>query len=207
MTETAVRNLELDIAGRSCAACAARLQKTLNGLDGVTASVNYATEKATVTMPSGYDPHSLVAEVAKAGYTAVLAQPHAHTDPATPADDPELTSLRNRLATAVVLATPVLLLAMVPALQFRNWQWVSLILATPVVAWSGRPFHQAAWANLKHRAATMDTLVSVGTLAAFVWSLYALWWGSAGRPGMRHGFELFARTGDGGANIYLAVAA
>ncbi|HKI41940.1 MAG TPA: cation transporter, partial [Mycobacterium sp.] len=151
MTTAAADNIELTITGMTCASCAARIEKKLNRLDGVAATVNYATEKATVTVPSGYDPHALVAEVEKAGYTAALPQqrqePASATAEAT--DDPELRSLRTRLITAVVLASPVIAMAMIPALQFPYWQWVSLALATPVVGWAGRPFHSAAWANLQ----------------------------------------------------------
>jgi Cu+-exporting ATPase len=204
MTTAAVRSLELDIAGMSCASCAARLEKTLNKLDGVTATVNYATEKAQVEVPPGYDPQSLLTEVEKAGYTAVL--PHQRRETSTANDDPELVSLRRRLITALVLATPVIALAMIPALQFRDWQWASLALAAPVVLWAGWPFHAAAWANLKHGAATMDTLISIGTLSAFAWSLYALVLGTAGDPHAHHHFQLTAAR-SGGSNIYLEVAA
>jgi P-type Cu+ transporter len=202
MTTAAVRNLELDIAGMTCASCAARLEKTLNQLDGVTATVNYATEKALVEVPTGYDAQSLVTEVKKAGYTAVL--PQQREDSA--ANDPELASLRRRVVASLVLATPVIALAMIPVLQFRGWQWVSLALAAPVVLWAGWPFHAAAWANLKHGTATMDTLISIGTLSAFVWSLYALFLGTAGNPHAHHHFQLTA-THSGGGNIYLEVAA
>jgi P-type Cu+ transporter len=204
MTTSAVSNVELDIAGMTCASCAARLEKALNKLDGVTATVNFAMERATVTVPAGYDPQSLVAEVEKAGYTAVL--PQRQDEPAT-ADDVELASLRSRLIASAVLATPVIAMAMIPALQFRYWQWASLALAAPVVVWAGRPFHAAAWANLKHGAATMDTLISIGTLSAFLWSLYALFFGTAGEAGMRHGFALTVTPTDGAGNIYLEVAA
>ncbi|WAJ45450.1 heavy metal translocating P-type ATPase [Mycobacterium sp. Aquia_216] len=207
MTTSAVSNLELDITGMTCASCAARLEKALNKLDGVTATVNFALERASVTVPAGYDPQSLVAEVEKAGYTAVL--PQRREEPAATADDVELASLRSRLITSIVLATPVIAMAMIPALQFRNWQWASLALAAPVVVWAGQPFHAAAWANLKHRAATMDTLVSIGTLSAFLWSLYALFFGTAGQHHLHHGFSLTLATapGDGAGNIYLEVAA
>ena len=206
----AMNNIELKIAGMTCASCAMRIENTLNSLDGVNATVNYATEKATITVPPGYDPRALIAEVEKTGYTAVLPQIHReHAEPLAgpPTEESELRSLRNRLITAMVLATPVILMAMIPALQFRYWQWASLALAAPVVVWAGRPFHTAAWANLKHGAATMDTLISVGTLSAFVWSLYALFLGTAGEPGMRHRFELTVTPSDGAANIYLEVAA
>jgi len=199
MTTTPARDIELEIGGMTCASCAMRIEKKLNKLDGVNATVNYATETATVTVPAGYGPQALIAEVEKTGYTASLPKPTT--------DDPELTSLRNRLVVAFVLATPVILMAMIPAWEFRYWQWVSLILATPVIVWAGRPFHAAAWANLKHGAATMDTLVSVGTLSAFLWSVYALFLGTAGEPGTRHTFELTAARSDGAANIYFEVAA
>jgi P-type Cu+ transporter len=197
-----MKSIELEIAGMTCASCAARIEKKLNRLDGVDATVNYATEKATVTIPSGYDARALIAEVEKVGYTAALPQ----REPQTP-DDAELASLRTRLVTAAVLAVPVILMAMIPGLQFRYWQWASLVLAAPVVLWAGRPFHSAAWANLKHGAATMDTLVSVGTLSAFLWSVYALFWGTAGQPDMHHGFQLTAARDDSACHVYLEVAA
>ncbi|MEE6179835.1 heavy metal translocating P-type ATPase [Mycobacterium sp. 050134] len=202
MTTAAVDHIELTISGMTCASCAARIEKKLNRLDSVAATVNYATEKATATAPSGYDPQTLIAEVERAGYTAALAPSRAPAG-----GDPELGALRARLTVAAVLAVPVIATAMTPAWQFRYWQWVSLALATPVVLWAGRTFHAAAWTNLRHRTATMDTLVSIGTLSAFLWSLYALFWGTAGEPGMRHGFELTVRRGDGAANIYFEVAA
>ncbi|WP_328589052.1 heavy metal translocating P-type ATPase [Mycobacterium interjectum] len=201
---TAVTNVELEIAGMTCASCAMRIEKKLNKLDGVGAQVNYATETAAVTVPAGYDAQALIAEVEKAGYTAAV--PRRESTPETP-ETIELAALRARLIAAIVLAVPVIAMAMIPALQFRHWQWASLALATPVIGWAGRPFHTAAWANLKHGAATMDTLVSVGTLSAFLWSLYALFFGTAGRAGMRHGFELTAARGDGATNIYFEVAA
>ena len=208
-TPTPVSTIELEIAGMTCASCAVRVEKKLNNLDGVNASVNYATEKATLIVPSGYDPQTLIAEVEKAGYTAALPRHREElTSEAGPEpDDPELASLRSRLVTAIVLASPVIAMAMIPALQFRYWQWASLALAAPVIVWAGRPFHAAAWANLKHGSATMDTLVSIGTLSAFLWSLYALFLGTAGEPGMRHSFQLTVTPSDGAANIYLEVAA
>ncbi|ONH24911.1 heavy metal translocating P-type ATPase [Pseudofrankia asymbiotica] len=204
-------SVELEIGGMTCASCAMRIEKKLNKLDGVEASVNLATEKARATVPAGYDPRLLIAEVEKTGYTARLPTPRKAADAAADAvreqPDHELTALRNRLAGAVVLAVPVIALAMVPALQFTFWQWAALALAWPVILWAAWPFHRAAWANLRHGAATMDTLVSVGTLSAFAWSLYALFWGTAGTPGMKHGFELSVAPTDGAANIYLEVAA
>ncbi|MBV8788676.1 MAG: copper-translocating P-type ATPase [Mycobacterium sp.] len=194
-------SIELEIAGMTCAACAARIEKKLNKLDGVAGTVNYATEKATVTVPVGYDPQLLIAEVDKAGYTASLPERSRERTV------DELTSLRNRLIIATVLTIPVIAMAMIPAAQFRYWQWASLVLAAPVVVWGGGPFHVAAWANLRRGVATMDTLISIGTLAAFGWSLYALFFGTAGRPGIHQGFEMTVRPGGGEANIYLEVAA
>ena len=162
--------VELLIGGMTCASCAARIEKKLNRMDGVSATVNYATEKARVTFGPAVTPADLVATVEKTGYTATLPAPPE--EPVTEADPAG--SLRLRLTVSAALSVPVVLMAMVPALQFPYWQWLSLILATPVVAWGGAPFHRAAWTNLRHGATTMDTLVSLGTLAAFGWSLYAL---------------------------------
>ena len=197
-------HIELEIAGMTCASCAARIEKKLNRLDGVAATVNYATEKAALTVPPGYDPRLLIAAVEQAGYTAALPREEPARQDAA---NPELTTLRARLITAAVLAGPVIAMAMIPALQFRYWQWASLVLAAPVVVWAGRPIHAAAWANLRHGAATMDTLVSIGTLAAFLWSLYALFLGTAGQPGMRDDFQLTVRPSDAAGSIYLDVAA
>ena len=203
-----LKGIELEIGGMTCASCAARIEKKLNKLDGVTATVNYATEKAKVTVPEDYDPALLVAEVVKTGYTAELPKPKEEAPAKTVADDdPELRSLRQRLIGAIVLSVPVIAMAMVPALQFTYWQWASLTLAAPVIVWAAWPFHKAAFVNLRHGAATMDTLISMGTGAAFLWSLYALFFGTAGVPGMKHPFELTLAPSDGAANIYLEVAA
>ncbi len=204
--------IELEIGGMTCASCANRIEKKLNKLDGVSATVNYATEKARVTVPAGYDPAVLVAEVEKTGYTAALPRPKNATGAqcgSSEADelDPELTSLRYRLIGAIVLTVPVIAMAMIPALQFTYWQWASLALAAPVIAWGAWPFHKAAWTNLKHGTATMDTLISLGTSVALLWSLYALFFGTAGMPGMTHPFELTIAPSDGAANIYLEVGA
>lgn len=209
-TDEPVTTVDLEIGGMTCASCAMRIEKKLNRLDGVTATVNYATEKASVTTPVGYDLATVVAEVEKTGYTAALPAPPE--DPAVAPDhdgarDTELLSLRDRLVASVVLAVPVVVLAMVPAWQFTYWQWASLALAAPVALWGAWPFHRAAWTNLRHGAATMDTLVSVGVLAAFGWSVYALFLGTAGEPGMTHGFELSVTPSDGAGNVYLEVAA
>ncbi|MBK3553638.1 cation-translocating P-type ATPase, partial [Streptomyces sp. MBT61] len=256
---------ELMIGGMTCASCAARVEKKLNRMEGVTATVNYATEKARVTFGEGLKLGDLVATVEKTGYTArpvaqppvpapapapestretgpdpapeVSPKPASESTPesapvptpeftpgsaAEPASDPtpdsvardaeaeqeaSLAALRQRLVVSAVLATPVVLLAMVPALQFDFWQWLSLTLAAPVVVWGGLPFHRAAWTNAKHGAATMDTLVSLGTLAAFGWSLWALFLGDAGMPGMRHGFDFTVARADATSTIYLEVAA
>ncbi|GAA2927978.1 heavy metal translocating P-type ATPase [Streptomyces argenteolus] len=268
---------ELTIGGMTCASCAARVEKKLNRMDGVAATVNYATEKARVSFTAGTTLDDLVATVEKTGYTARpvaraapapppsgsslrsegvgAAAPGAGTDeptgttqtagagaktaaitrPAGPpsaagatavretggADDADdamesaagraaadaSAALRQRLAVSVTLSVPVVLMAMIPALQFDNWQWLSLTLAAPVVVWGGLPFHRATWTNLRHGAATMDTLVSVGTLAAFGWSVWALFLGDAGMPGMRHGFDTAVTRSDPASTIYLEVAA
>ncbi|TDD25336.1 heavy metal translocating P-type ATPase [Nonomuraea diastatica] len=206
ITDDRQQAVELSIGGMTCASCANRIERKLNKLDGVTATVNYATEKANVTFPKDVDPQRLVAEVEKAGYTAGLpAPPQAET--AGQESQDELRPLRNRLITAVVLAVPVIAMAMVPPLQFTNWQWLSLTLAAPVVVYAGWPFHKAAWTNLRHGAATMDTLISIGTLAALGWSLWALFFGTAGMSGMTHPFEFTIERTDGSGNIYLEAAA
>ena len=202
--------VELDIEGMTCASCAARIEKKLNKLDGVQATVNYATERAHVEAPAGISAEELVAQIEAAGYTATVpttahadASEHgsAHQHGGEPID-----VLRTRLLISTVLAVPVVLLAMIPALQFRNWQWLSFALAGPVVVYGGWPFHRAAWVNLKHGAATMDTLISVGTIAAFGWSVYALFWGGAGEPGMTMSFTFDVARGPGQDEIYLEVA-
>ncbi|MFJ7949077.1 heavy metal translocating P-type ATPase [Streptomyces sp. NPDC096354] len=252
---------ELVIGGMTCASCAARIEKKLNRMDGVTATVNYATEKARVEFGAGTRLDDVIAIVEKTGYTARPLQRPAPTPPTAPppaspvpppatertpragdtrptekavteAADTEnpvdaaplarptdaadaadtdaadaLAALRQRLVVSAVLAAPVVLLAMVPAFQFDNWQWLSLTLAAPVVTWGGLPFHRAGWTNLRHGAATMDTLVSMGTLAAFGWSLWALFFGDAGMTGMRHGFDFTVSRADGSSTIYLEVAA
>ena len=161
-TPTATRHLDLPIEGMTCASCAVRIERTLNTLDGVDATVNYATERATVSFDGErVTPGELIAAIEAAGYAARLPAPNQD-------------GLRRRVVIAAALSAPVLALAMVPALQFDGWQWLSLVLATPVVLWAGLPFHSAAWRNLRHGATTMDTLVSLGTLAAWGWSVVAL---------------------------------
>jgi Cu+-exporting ATPase len=204
---TEERAVELTIGGMTCASCANRIERKLNKLEGVTATVNYATEKAKVTFPLGVDPQELINEVEKAGYTAALPAPPAPRETEEEPEDDGLRSLRQRLITSVVLGVPVIAMAMIPALQFMNWQWLSLVLAAPVVAYAGWPFHKAAWTNLRHGTATMDTLISMGTLAAFGWSVWALFFGAAGTPGMIHPFEFTIERADGSGSIYLETAA
>ena len=205
---TAPNLIELAIGGMTCASCAARIEKKLNRMDGVEATVNYATEKATVRYADDIAPADLIATVEKTGYTAVVPPPPEQAEAAA-AGEPvdELRTARTRLWVSAVLTLPVIVLAMVPAWQFDYWQWASLTLAAPVVVWGGLPFHRAALINLRHGAATMDTLVSLGTLAAFGWSLWALFLGDAGMPGMKHPFSLDITRGDGAGNIYLEAAA
>ncbi|GAA4560542.1 heavy metal translocating P-type ATPase [Streptomyces collinus] len=198
--------VELAIGGMTCASCAARVEKKLNRMDGVTATVNYATEKAKVSYSGGVSVGDLIATVEATGYTAREPAPPAEQTDEAPETD-ELRPLRERLVTAVVLSVPVVAMAMVPALQFAYWQWLSLTLAAPVVTYAAWPFHKAAFTNARHGAATMDTLISVGTSAAFLWSLWALFFGTAGTPGMTHPFELTIERTDGAGNIYLEAAA
>ncbi|WP_328422966.1 heavy metal translocating P-type ATPase [Micromonospora sp. NBC_00389] len=202
----APNRIELAIAGMTCAACAARIEKKLNRMDGVSATVNYATEKATVRYDDGVTPDDLIDTVRKTGYSAALPPPPAAAGPTEQPVD-ALRGPRTRLWVSVALSVPVILLAMVPAWQFDYWQWLSLTLAAPVVVWGGLPFHRAAWTNLRHGAATMDTLVSLGTLAAFGWSLWALFLGDAGMSGMTHPFRFDITRTDGAGNIYLEAAA
>ena len=199
-----VGEVELDITGMTCASCANRIERKLNKLEGVTASVNYATEKARVEYAGTVTTDDLLATVAAAGYAAAL--PTEVEQPVERPADPELESLRRRLVVSAVLTVPVVLLAMVPAWQFDAWQWASLTLASPVVVWGAWPFHRAAWVNLRHAATTMDTLVSMGVLAAYGWSLVALFGGTAGEIGMTHPFELGVQRGDGLGSIYLEAA-
>ncbi|MFT4186967.1 MAG: heavy metal translocating P-type ATPase [Aeromicrobium sp.] len=213
-TTTETREVELLIEGMTCASCANRIERKLNKLDGVEATVNYATEKAKVHFAADVAPETLVQTVEQAGYGARLPQPpvedgveaHEH-DPVEAHEHDPVEALRQRVIVSAVLSVPVIVMAMVPALQFTYWQWLSLTLAAPVVGWAGLPFHRATWTNLKHGTATMDTLVSMGTGAAFAWSLYALFFGTAGEPGMTHAFELTIARGDGAGDVYLEVAA
>jgi len=201
-----VTSVELRIGGMTCASCAARIEKKLNRLPGVQASVNFATEKARVVLPADLSVDEAIATVAATGYTAALPEAPKVTQDDEADEANEVALLRRRLVVSAVLTAPVLLLAMAP-LQFDNWQWLSFTLAAPVAVWGAWPFHRAAWANLRHAAATMDTLISVGVLAAFGWSLYALFIGAAGEPQMRMDFDLLGSRGSGANGIYLEVAA
>ncbi len=205
-TATNTEHVELPITGMTCASCANRIERRLNRLDGVTASVNYATERATIDFdPASVGADELVDAVEAAGYQANLPadEPEAASD--APGDDPSA-PYRTRLIFSAALSVPVLLMSMIPALQFDNWQWLSLQMATPVVLWGAWPFHRAAWTNLKHGTATMDTLISLGTLSAWLWSMYALFLGDAGMPDMRMQFELIPQAGTGSSQIYLETA-
>ena len=202
---SAVTEVDLDITGMTCASCAARVEKKLNRRPGVIATVNYGTDRAHIALPEGTSIDDAIATVEATGYTA--QRPRVEFDPEHAHDDPELRDLRRRVTISAILTAPVVALAMIPPLQFDYWQWISLALAAPVVAWGALPFHRAAWTNLRHGAATMDTLVSLGVGAAFVWSLYALFLGGAGDPGMRMSFHLLPSQGASNSEIYLEVAA
>ena len=198
--QTPATVVELDVQGMTCTSCAARIEKKLNRLDGVTATVNYATEKATVQVRDGVQPGALIATIEQAGYGATL--------PVETVDehDRELRALRRRLIISTALSVPVIVMSIVPALQFPGWQWVSLLLSLVVVGWAGWPFHRATLINLRHGQATMDTLISVGTVAALGWSVYAMVTGAAGEIGFRHDFEFRLVRHDGTANLYLEAA-
>ncbi|GAA3286654.1 heavy metal translocating P-type ATPase [Nesterenkonia halobia] len=208
-----VESVELEIGGMTCASCASRIEKKLNRLEGVTASVNYATEKARVeaASPDGRETlvERLVATVEKTGYQAEPSAPPAQDETGDGAEartDRELRGLRRRLVVAAALTVPIVAWAMVPALQYDYWGWASLVLSLPVVGWAGWPFHRAAAVNARHGAATMDTLISLGTLAAFGWSLYALVLGSAGEASMRHAFTFFPAESEATSAVYFEVA-
>ncbi|MBJ6647548.1 heavy metal translocating P-type ATPase [Streptomyces griseoincarnatus] len=205
-TTGADAEVELSVGGMTCASCAARIEKKLNRMEGVTATVNYATEKARVSYGAGVTVPDLIATVEATGYTAREPSPPDADEPQPPEED-ELRPLRDRLITAIVLSAPVVATAMIPPLQFEYWQWLSLTLAAPVVTYAAWPFHRAALTNARHGAATMDTLVSVGTTAAFLWSVWALFLGTAGTPGMTHPFEFTVARSDGAGNLYLEAAA
>ncbi|HEV7808453.1 MAG TPA: heavy metal translocating P-type ATPase [Solirubrobacteraceae bacterium] len=198
-------HLDLPIVGMTCASCAARVEQRLNRLDGVHASVNYATEQASVDYATDkLTPAELVATIEQAGYTATLPSRVRSDGDARPARGPG-TRLRLRLIFSAVASVPLLALGMIPALQFDNWQWLSLQLATPVLVWAGWPFHRAAWSNLRHASASMDTLISIGTIAAWTWSVISLFFLGAGEPGMRHALSLVPQRGGPVGDVYFEV--
>ncbi len=237
-TDPQQREAVIDIEGMTCASCVARVEKRLQKVEGVTASVNLATESARVSYPADLDADRLVEAVREAGYEGRLrarpgaaearvaaddgdhaAHEHAAHEHAAPdhadahsghvhdiEDRPGAVTLRTRLIVSAVLAAPVVALGMVPAWQFPGWQWVSLVLATPIVLWGGWPFHRATFANARHGAMTMDTLITLGTSAAYLWSVWALLFGTAGRIGMTHGMEPMGET-DATSLVYFEVAA
>ena len=202
---SALTEVDLDITGMTCASCAARVEKKLNRMPGVTATVNYGTDRAHIALPEGTSIDDAITTIEATGYTA--QRPRVKSDHERAHDDPELRDLRRRVTISAILTAPVVALAMIPPLQFDYWQWISLALAAPVVVWGALPFHRAAWTNLRHGAATMDTLVSLGVGAAFMWSLYALFLGGAGDRGMRMSFHVLPSQGAGNSEIYLEVAA
>jgi Cu+-exporting ATPase len=208
----APQRIELAIGGMTCASCAARIERRLNKLDGVTAAVNYATEKAQVQFPPSVSTSDLVQVIADTGYTATPPKLDAAAEDSTSVSgdddgyDEHTRSLRQRMRVSLALGVPVIAMSMIPPLQFTYWQWLALTLAAPVAVWGAWPFHRAALANLRHGTATMDTLISIGVLAAFSWSVYALFFGGAGHEGLRHGFSLTVARGSAGENIYLEVA-
>ncbi|MGW1892231.1 heavy metal translocating P-type ATPase [Streptomyces sp. NPDC002004] len=198
---------DINVGGMTCAACVRRVEKKLAKLEGVTATVNLATGLARVSHPAGVAPQDLVTAVEQAGYQAAL--PVREDDDA--AEDPDGAGAEarrevERLAVTALLALPVLVLSMAPALQFRNWQWLCFMLAAPVAVWSAWPFHIRALRALRHSTAIMDTLVSLGVVASFSWSVYALFWGGAGAPGMRMSFSLVPTASEGMAHVYLEAA-
>ena len=208
-SENIPQYLELKIGGMSCAACAAHIEKDLNKMPGVSASVNYATEKATITKSGDFGVKDFIKTVENAGYQVFKGEDteseNIENNPDSNGIEDELSALHKRLLISTMLAAPVICLAMIPPLQFDYWQWVSLALATPVTLWGAYPFHRAAFLNAKRGVTTMDTLISLGTLAAFIWSLFALFLGDAGMRGLTHDFQLIARPGEASSHIYLEV--
>ena len=199
--------VDLEIGGMTCAACAARIERSLNKVEGVTASVNYALETAHVEAPSDLDPEALIAVVEGAGYEARLpSRSEGDTDDGGGPED-RVDQLGRQVGLVALLAVPVVALGMVPAWQFTNWQWLSLMLTFPIATWGARRFHRAAWMNLRHGAATRDTLVSVGVGVAFLWSLWALYFGDAGVAGLRHEFSWTADRAHAASAVYFEVAA
>ena len=212
--DTVAQSVDLDITGMTCSSCANRIERSLNKLPGVSAEVNFALETAHVTAGPEVTEDDLVAAVSRTGYSASVRRSPAsgpggdleEGDARVDAASAERDSLRQRLVVSTVLTIPVVLMSVIPALQFPNWQWLAFALSGPVVVWGAWPFHSAAVKNLRHGAATMDTLISLGVSAAFAWSVYALFFGDAGMTGMKMGFQLIPSREDGGAHLYLEVA-
>ena len=221
--------VDLGVTGMTCTSCSARVERKLNKLDGVDATVNYATESATISYdPAKVEPDVLIDTVRGAGYDAftmgddddnVDGDPIGGSggvggsgggsgshDPIEAARERETADLKHRLIVSALLTVPVVLLSMVPALQFTNWQWAVLTMVTPIFFWGGAPFHRATLVNLRHGSFTMDTLVSMGTAAAYLWSLWALFLGNAGMPGMKMEMHLLP-SGSTMDEIYLETAA
>ena len=196
-------SIDLDVTGMTCASCASRIQKRLNKVDGVEAAVNYATNKAHVTAPAATRPEALIEVVRDAGYDASLPTPDTDSDELASA---HADSIRRRLIVAAIISVPVMVVAMVTPLQFPGWQWASLVASTPVLFWCGWGFHKATWTNLKHGSASMDTLISVGTISAYLWSVYCLVFGSAGMIGMRHEFSFALSHHDALGSVYFEAA-
>ncbi|AMO91911.1 copper-translocating P-type ATPase [Corynebacterium simulans] len=198
---TNLAHLDLGVSGMTCTSCSSRVQRKLNKVDGVTANVNFATETAAIEYnPATANPESLIEVVRGAGYDAFTMGddssntegPEDDADPAAAARAQESRDLLRRTLISAALSTPVMLVSMLPSLQFNNWQWAAAILATIVYIFGGAPFHKATWVNLRHGSFTMDTLISMGTTAAYFWSLYAMFFGTAGQPGMKMHMELMS---------------
>ncbi|MGW1657673.1 heavy metal translocating P-type ATPase [Streptomyces atratus] len=207
-SEGTLTTTDLIVGGMTCAACVNRVEKRLAKLGGVTAMVNLATGQARVNHPPEVTADDLVAVVQRAGYTAErpsAPEPRQTVGQSDRAQD-EAATERNRLVITALLAVPVIVLSMVPSLQFRNWQWLCFTLSAPVILWSAWPFHLRALRGLRHSSATMDTLVSLGVISSFAWSVYALFLGGAGARDMRMPFTLLPSAGGGIAHVYLEAA-
>ena len=207
MASQTTSTIVLGVEGMTCSSCVARVEKSLTELPGVTAAVNLAMHSAKVEFPSNISEEQLVEQVTKLGYTATLPQTAKPSEAELEEGKAGKVTLLERLVIAIFLTVPVIVLAMVPAWQFTYWQWISLLLTTPVVFWCGLPFHRATFINLRHGTLTMDTLITLGTFAAYGWSVYALFFGAAGDPHMHHSMELFAWQADPTHNIYFEAAA
>ena len=204
-------SVDLSVGGMTCASCVARVEKKLNKVAGVNASVNLATESAHVELSAPVDPQQLVAVVEKAGYSATVTKVEDGAVEAMRKQEARhlahAADLRRRLIVAATLSVPLMVISMVSAAQFYGWQWVVAALALPVVTWCAWPFHKAAFTNLRHGSTTMDTLVSLGVITATLWSLWALIFGGAGMLGMRMSMEFIPRAQSEHAHMYFESAA